>query len=178
MSDAIKLQAVEVKTEIKRIKKLPKDEREKQMDALHDRIKAEIDAYYDEISTMALSEQNSEYLRVYRCVTAHKLKWELELLYYLSGKRKEWECEQDTNKNESRNVIKKVKTAHVSGLPLPEQAEVHIWWKDDKLIFASAANEFSLPVERVMGMGTTRESTSSNFSGLKTYLTIEYKKMK
>lgn len=37
MSDALKLQAVEVKNEVKRIKKLPKQEREKQMDALHDR---------------------------------------------------------------------------------------------------------------------------------------------
>lgn len=268
MSDALKLQAVEVKNEVKRIKKLPKQEREKQMDALHDRIKQEIDIYYDEIDTMNLSEQNSEYLRIYRCITAHRLKWELDLTYYLSGKRKEWnksveskklqaedvenevvrikelpeeeqegqinalfnkirieiddyyylldtmtesehsieyarisrcisahskreallleyldakksewsksaESKKGSNQN-ARHYINKVNTAHISGLPLPEQAEVNIWWQDDKLIFASAATEFSLPVERVMGMGTTGKWTADTLASQKTYLTIEY----
>lgn len=270
MSDALKLQAVEVKNEVKRIKKLPKQEREKQMDALHDRIKIEIDDYFDKLGTITLEEQNSEYLRIYRCITAHKLKWELDLTYYLSSKRKEWnktaenkklqaedveneverimglpeeeqegqmnalfnririeidnyyylldtmttseqsseisriskcisahskreallleyldakksewsksaESKKGTNQN-VRHYINKVNTAHVSGLPLPEQAEVNIWWQDDKLIFASAATEFSLPVERVMGMGTTREWTAATYAGRKVYLTIEYKK--
>lgn len=270
MSDAIKLQAVEVKNEVKRIKKLPKEEREKQMDALHDRIKIEIDDYFDKLGAISLEEQNSEYLRIHWCVSAHKWKWETQLWDYIDGKRNEQsqcgenkklevedveneverikelpkieqefqmngllnkirieidnyyylidtmtESEQSSeisrisrcisahlereaqllkylddkksewsksaeskhiNKNESRRTIKKVNTAHVSGLPLPEQAEVNIWWQGDKLIFASAATEFSLPVERVMGMGTTEEVTAASCFGTKVYLTIEYKK--
>ena len=70
----------------------------------------------------------------------------------------------------------KVNAAHVSGLPLPEQAKVVVWWQNNELIFASSATEFTLPMERVMGMGTTTEFTSSDLGGRKTYLTIEYKK--
>lgn len=89
MSDALKLQAVEVKNEVKRIKKLPKQEREKQMDALHDRIKIEIDDYFDKLGTISLEDQNSEYLRIHRCVSAHKWKWEVQLWDYIEVKRSE-----------------------------------------------------------------------------------------
>lgn len=172
------LQAQDVENEVKRIEKLPKEEQEEQMDALFDKIRIEIDDYYYLLDTMTTSEQSSEYARISRCISAHS-KREAQLLEYLNAKKSEWSKSAESkhiNKNESCRTIKKVNTAHVSGLPLPKQAEVNIWWQDDKLIFASASTEFSLPVERVMGMGATGESTSRSLSGLKTYLTIEYKK--
>ena len=181
MSDTKKLQAIDVKNEVKRIKKLPKEEQEGQMDFLHDKIKAEIDAYYDKIDTMDKSEQNSEYIRLSKCISVLQWKWEKPLREYSYDKNKEWrkraEGKKDTNINASQYIMKKANTAHVSGLPLPEQAEVDIWWQEDKLIFASAATEFSLPVERVMGMGITMKNTGGALgSGTWTYLTIEYKK--
>jgi hypothetical protein len=181
MADTKKLHAIDIKNEVKRIKKLPKEEQEAQMDILHDKIKTEIDAYYDKMDTMTLSEKKSEDIRLTKCISVFRWKWEKTLWEYRHDKNKErseiLRREKDININASRYTMKKANTAHVSGLPLPEQAEVDIWWQEDRLIFASASTEFSLPVERVTGIGTTREYVGSDFgNNPRTYLTIEYKK--
>jgi len=181
MSDTKKLQPKDVKNEVKRIKKLPKEEQEAQMNALHDKIKAEIDEYYDKIDTMDKFEQSSEENRLTNCISVLRWKWEKPLWDYRFEKKTEWKnsvaFKEQKSQNVSQYMMKKANTAHVSGLPLPEQAEVDIWWQEDKLIFASAATEFSLPVERVMGMGITMKNTGGALgSGTWTHLTIEYKK--
>lgn len=180
MSDTIKLQPKDVKDEVKRIKKLPKEEQEAQMNALQDKIKTQIDNYYDKIGTMDKFEQNNEENRLTYCTNVLRWKWEKPLWDYRFKKKTEWKnsvaFKEHKSQNPSQYLIKKVNTAHESGLPLPEQAEVDIWWKDDRLIFASASTEFSLPVERIMGMGMTTEKSAYYSIADKTHLTIEYKK--
>lgn len=183
MSDTIKLQAIDVKNEVKRIKKLPEEEQEAQMAVLQARIKTEIDTHHGKMDTMTLSELKSEEIRLTKCISVLRWKWEKPLWEYRHDKNKERSerleilaCEKGTSVN-ANCYVKKANTAHVSGLPLPEQAEVDVWWQNDKLIFASAATEFSLPLERVMGMGITMQNTGGALgSGTWTYLTIEYKK--
>lgn len=178
MFDALKLQPREVKNEVKRIKKLPKDEQEAQMNVLQSRIKEEMDIYYGRRSTMTKSGQNIEDIRLSKCMSVLRWKWEKPLRKYSYDKDKEWKnsvaFKENKSQNTSQYMVRKVNTAHFSGLPLPEQAEVYIWWKGEKLFFASAATEFSLPVERVLGMGKTYEK--KGYGGSSYYLTIEYKK--
>ncbi len=146
MSDTKKLHATDVKNEVKRIKKLPKHEQEGQMDALYDKIKTEIDTYFDQIDKMNTSERDSEYIRVTDCVREHRWKWEKQLWYYIYDKKSESnkseEREKCTDINASFYMMRKVITAHVSGLPLPEQAEVYIWWQDNKLYLLHQRQSF------------------------------------
>lgn len=173
-----KLRAKDVKIEVRRIEILPLDQQEAQMEALCDRIKTEIDTHYDEIDTMTLSEQSSGNTRLVRCISALKGKWEKQLRAYESGKKSEWweKKSGDSNGLYARHYVDKTKTAHISGLPLPKQAEVDIWWQEDRLTLQSQAMEFSLPVERILGMGMTKEVSPYYSTADKTYFTIEYKK--
>lgn len=173
-----KLRAKDVKNEVRRIEILPPDQQEVQMDALCNRIKTEIDTHYEQIDTMTLDEQSSGNTRLTWCISALKGKWEKQLRAYESGKKSEWweKKSGDSNGSYAKHYVDKTNTAHISGLPLPKQAEVDIWWQEDKLIFQSRATEFSLPVERVLGMGMTKEVSPYWQKGDKTYLTIEYKK--
>lgn len=106
MSHTKKLHAIDVKNKVKRIKKLPEYERERQINALYDRIIAEIDAYYVQRDSMRQSEKKSEYQRLYGCIMAEKWTWTDELWLYLAGKEKErHECE--ANKKLFRKDVKK-----------------------------------------------------------------------
>ena len=178
MSDIKKLQAIDVKNEVKRIKKLPKDEQEGQMHVLYNTLKLDIDNYYDIINSLDKSEQREEYNRITKALRQLKWKWRWRMAKYVGVKAAAWKSSDEFIEKDGidMNAHKKTKTAHVSGLPLPEQAEVDVWWQDTNLIFASASTEFSLPVERVMGMGTTKEMSAYAVKADKTYLTIEYKK--
>lgn len=178
MSDIKKLHAIDVKNEVKRIKKLPKDEQEGQMDILYNELKLDVDNHYDIVSSLDESEMNEEYIRITKALRQLKWKWRWQMAKYVSKKSDAWISSNEFYEKYGIdvNAHKKVNAAHVSGLPLPEQAKVAVWWRDNKLIFASSATEFSLPVERIMGMGTTTEFTSSDLGGSKTYFTIEYKK--
>lgn len=174
MTETTKLRSKDVKKEVKRINKLPEYERERQIEALHKKINDEI------VSTCAridndkhnMGEKRKESRRLLYCLMAFPKQYRRPL--YDIWDRAFGKVLLTKNPDESN--FKKVKTAHVSGLPLPEQAEVNVWWQGDKLIFASAATEFSLPIERVMGMGITKEESAYAVSGDKTYLTIEFKK--
>lgn len=173
-----KLRAKDVKNEVRRIEILPLDQQQAQMEALCDRIKTEIDMHYDEIDTMTLSEQSNGNTRLVRCISALKWKWEKQLWAYESAKRSEWRerMSEDYTDLYARHYVDKTKTAHISGLPLPKQAEVDIWWQEDRLILQSQAMEFSLPVERILGLGMTKEVSPYYSTADKTYFTIEYKK--
>lgn len=178
MSDTRKLQAVDVKKEVKRIKKLPKDEQEGQMDILYNKLKLDVDNHYDIVSSLDESEMNEEYIRIKKALRQLKWKWRWEMAKYVTKKSNEWiSSDEFVDKyGIDVNAHKKVKVAHVSGLPVPEKAEVAVWWKDKELYLQTSATRFSLPVERVLGMGTTSERTADTIDGHNTYLTIEYKK--
>jgi|GEM_PF-3537106 len=170
-----------VKKEVKRIKKLPEYERKRQMDALSKRVCDEIESTCARIDNdqHGMGERRKEARRLLYCVMAFPKDYRKSIY-------KIWDKAFHTvlvvhypdkvNNTEKVNSTEKIKTAHVSGLPLPEQAEVYVWWQKDKLIFATEATEFSLPAERVMGMGTTGEVVAATLGGQKTYFSIEYKK--
>lgn len=174
MADATKLTRKDVKKEVKRIKKLPEYEQDRQIEALHKKINDEIVSTCARIDNdkHSMGEKRKESRRLLYCLMAFPKQYRRPL--YDIWDRAFGKVLLTKNPDESN--FKKVKTAHVSGLPLPEQAEVNVWWQEYKLILASAATEFSLPVERVMGMGLTKELSAYAISGDKTYLTIEYKK--
>ena len=175
MTDTNPLRRKYVKKEVKRIKKLPEYERERQMKALYRKVS-------DEINTTSASVNNDQHSLWEKAKEARRLLYCVLVLPkdYRKSIYNIWDKAftskvKYTSTNKVEHIVK-TKTAHVSGLPLPEQAEVDVWWQDDKLILASTATEFSLPVERVMGMGTTSEVTAASYYGWKIYLTIEYKK--
>lgn len=173
MTDTNPLRRKYVKKEVKRIKKLPEYERERQMKALYRKVSDEIDSTCARIDNdqHSMGEKRKEVRRLLYCVLV--LPKEYRRTTFKKWKNFSGKVLLPKYTDEVNNIVK-TKTAHVSGLPLPEQAEVDVWWQDDKLIFASTATEFSLPVERVMGMGTTKEISAYAVSGDKTYLTIEY----
>lgn len=185
MSDTKKLIRKDVKKEVKRIKKLPEYERDRQMKTLRKRVIDEIESTSARVNIYnRFWEKGREAWRLLFCVkvlpkvyrkSIYKI-WNKAFGKVLSPKyndKVEYAEKTFTNKVE---YTAKIKTAHVSGLPLPEQAEVYVWWQKDELIFATEATEFSLPAERVMGMGTTGEVVAAALGGQKTYFTLEYKK--
>ncbi len=179
MANARKLYAIDVKNEVESIKKLPWYERKGGMVALQERIKADIENYYKEIEALSESEQSSEYARITGCYNVLRWKWKKKLWYYNYDLNKERNDrlarENGMSVNTSQYVVKAAAT-HESGLPVPQRAQVYIWWQNDELIFVSAATMFSLSVTRVIDMGLTTDSTSYWSSGYKAYLTITYDK--
>lgn len=173
MSDTTKLTRKDVKKEVKRINKLPEYELDRQMKELHKKVSVEIESTCAKIDNNQYSfvEKARESRRLLYCVMAIPKDYR-KSIYELWDKA----FGKVLKNPDNINYITKTKTAHVSGLPLPEQAEVNVWWQNDKLMFATEATEFSLPIERVMGMGTTGEVTAAAIGGQKTYLTIEYRK--
>ena len=175
MSDTALLKRNDVKNEIKRIKRLPSEQRDEQFKALHKRVTDEMDSICARIDNdqHSLGEKQKEVRRLLYCVLVFPKEYRKTIF-------KKWEkFSGDMLISMSPDEVKireKVNTAHVSGLPLSEQAEVDIWWQDRELIFQSPATRFSLPVERVLGMGTTSQMTADALGGHNTYLTIEYKK--
>ena len=172
MSDTNKLHAIDVKNEVKRIKKLPPEQREEQYKALHKRVSDEIDLTCERLNK-GQPYMGVEQRRLLYCVLAFPKEYRNSIYEIYEKAFSKVLISKDSDEVSN---LEKVKTAHVSGLPLPEQAKVVVWWQNNELVFASSATEFTLPMERIMGMGTTTEFTSSDLGGRKTYLTIEYKK--
>ena len=176
MSDT-QLHAKDVKIEIKRIKMLPPERQEEQFQALLKRVSGEIESTCARIDNdrYDMGEKRNESRRLLYCVIAIPKDYRKSV--YEIWNKDFGKVLQVLSKNPDEvNNMEKVKTAHVSGLPLPEHAKVVVWWQNNELIFASSAAEFTLPVERVMGMGTTSQMTADALGGHNTYFTIEYKK--
>ncbi len=175
MSDTTQLKREDVKNEVKRIKKLPPKQREEQFQVFLKRVSDDIESTCVRIDNDQHSAgiKRKEGRRLLYCVMAFPKDYRKSV--YEIWDKAFGKVLQTKDPNEVSNNDK-VNAAHISGLPLPEQAEVDIWWQDKKLLLASAATEFSLPVERVMGMGITKDTSAYWASGDKTYLTIEYKK--
>lgn len=90
MSDTKKLQAIDVKNEVKRIKKLPKDEQERQMDILYNELKLDVDNYYNIINHLDEAEVKSEHNRISIALRELKWKWRWEMAKYLTDKDSAW----------------------------------------------------------------------------------------
>lgn len=62
---------------------------------------------------------------------------------------------------------------HVSGLPIPDHADVKIALQEHQLNIISGLKEFALPIDRIINMGATIDY---GYHSTKEYLTIEYEK--
>lgn len=237
MSDAKKLQRKDIKNEVKRIKKLPPEQREEQFEALYKRVSDEIESTSKriDIEQLSVGEKRKEARRLLYCVMAFTKdyrksiykKWKktftkaygAELnLYYVNREvqrirllpKHEYESEmlrltqeieehidcEKTMKNfggratfyrfieslplEYEKTLKAkywnafyLNMVHVSGLPLPEHAEVKIALQEHQLSIISGPREFALPINRIINMGTT---VDYGYYQTKEYLTIEYEK--
>lgn len=159
----IALKPDHVKKEVKRIKELPKQAYDAEMLNLMQEIEKYID---DGKSNKSLGGSSN----LIRSIEALPKKYEKVL------KAKYWS-------------VFYTNMAHVSGLPLPEHAQVQIAWKGQELSLLSGAREFTLPKGRIINMGTTIDSSGvrvgtiggvgaigTTVGGTKIYLSIEYEK--
>ncbi len=171
MTSISQLKRKDIKNEVKRIQKLPKYEQKRQMNALCKKVIDDIETTGTRVKIYnRFWDKKKEAMKLLSCVKV--LPEDYRKFVYIT-----WDNAFNNKVNKTVNNVEhifKTKTAHVSGLPLPKQAEVNIWWQGDMLMFASASTDFSLPIERIMGLGTTclgRDHLSISY-----YLTIEYKK--
>ena len=175
MADTIKLKRRDVANEVKRIENLPEAERGTQMKALQNRVSYKIETTIAKINSghHSIWMKRKEVRRLVDCASALPKEYR-KSIYDIWGKTFD-RVLAPKNADMAERTVKR-KTAHVSGLPLPKQAEVNVWWHEKTLMLQSAATQFSLPAERIIGLGTTTEVTAASLYGAKTYLTIEYEK--
>ncbi len=145
--NGVKLFPYNIEKEVQSLKRLPKHEYEAEMLKLMQDIAEHIDS---EISMVSFGGR-TKFLRLLET---------LPLEYGKILKERYWSAFY-------ANMV------HVSGLPLPEHAEVKITWQGHELSIISGTKEFVLPIDRIINMGAT---VDYGYHQTKEYLTIEYEK--